>query len=211
MENSTEGLFIALEGIDGSGKTTQTASLLKKMISNNCVSIAVNEPGTSDVGIYVREYLKSNKKLNGLAELFLFAAARAQLVDEYIRPNVKNGIHVITDRYYGSSVVYQGFGRLVGTDIVDTINAIAVQRLWPDVTFYLNMERPLASSRKNKKVDLDKYDTNERLQQVVWEGYKTVSKKYPDWVTINVYEEDSIDMVTERMWDYLKNKFQHRL
>ena len=103
MSVHDKGILISIEGKDAAGKTTQARALYDKLTKNNYKTILLHEPGVTDVGQYVREYLKSKRKLNGLSELFLFAAARAQLVEDYIKPNIGNGATVITDRYYGSS------------------------------------------------------------------------------------------------------------
>ncbi|CAI8016774.1 Thymidylate kinase [Geodia barretti] len=105
-----KGLFIVFEGGEGSGKSTQAECLLQRLLDAGHQAVLVREPGTTTLGLYLREYLKSKRPLTLESELLLFAAARAQLVAEEIRPTLERGINVVADRYTGSTVAYQGSG-----------------------------------------------------------------------------------------------------
>ena len=118
------GLFIVLEGIDGSGKSTQFEELVKKLSNLNLEVIATREPGGTILSEAIRELLlnrKEGKGMDQMAELLLFLAARAQLLNEVIRPALDKGAVVIADRFALSSVAYQGGGRELGTEWVAKI------------------------------------------------------------------------------------------
>ena len=136
----SNALFIAFEGGEGSGKSTQAERLLQRFSESGHQAILVREPGTTTLGLYLREYLKSKRPLTLEAELLLFAAARAQLVAEEIRPTLQRGITVVADRYTGSTVAYQGFGRGIRRDVIDYLNEYVTGGLNPDITFLLDTE-----------------------------------------------------------------------
>ena len=133
-------LFIVFEGGEGSGKSTQADCLLQRLSEAGRQSVLVREPGTTTLGLYLREYLKSKRPITLESELLLFAAARAQLVAEEIRPALESGITVVADRYSGSTVAYQGFGRGIRRDVIDYLNDFVTGGLDPDVTFLLDAE-----------------------------------------------------------------------
>lgn len=134
----SNGLFIVFEGGEGSGKSTQAGRLLQRLSETGSPAVLVREPGTTTLGLYLREYLKSKRPLTLESELLLFAAARAQLVAEEIRPTLERGITVVADRYTGSTVAYQGFGRGIRRDVIDYLNDYVTGGLDPDVTFLLD-------------------------------------------------------------------------
>lgn len=136
----SKGLFIVFEGGEGSGKSTQAECLLQRLSEAGRQAVLVREPGTTTLGLYLREYLKSKLPLTLESELLLFAAARAQLVAEEIRPTLEGGITVVADRYTGSTVAYQGFGRGIRRDVIDYLNDYVTGGLEPDITFLLDTE-----------------------------------------------------------------------
>ena len=132
------GMLIALEGGEASGKTTQTELLRKRMADRGYNVIAVKEPGSTTLGEHLREYLKSKRAICREAEILMFQAARAQLVNDTVRPNLEAGIHVISDRFTGSTTAYQGYGRGIGLDLVDWLNGFATAGLEPDLNILLH-------------------------------------------------------------------------
>ena len=133
-------IFISLEGGDGSGKSTQANLLHQRLREAGVRAALIHEPGSTPLGEYLRDYLKSKQPLSPEAELLLFEAARTQLVRDVIQPNLANGITVVTDRFEASSMAYQGYGRGIALDIVERFNAFAVQGLTPDLTFLLDID-----------------------------------------------------------------------
>ena len=135
----SKGLFIVFEGGEGSGKSTQAERLRQRLSDELHSAVLVREPGTTILGLYLREYLKSKRPLALESELLLFAAARAQLVSEQIKPTLDKGISVIADRYTGSTVAYQGYGRGLKREVVDYLNDYVTGGLYPDATFLLDI------------------------------------------------------------------------
>ena len=131
------GLFITLEGTDGSGKTTQINRLKEYFSERGYRVVCTREPGGTPIGEKIREIIidKNNSEMANITEALLYAAARAQLVNEVIEPVLKDGGVVISDRFLDSSLVYQGFARGMGENFINNINRAGVNSLEPDITF----------------------------------------------------------------------------
>jgi dTMP kinase len=176
------GLFVTLEGIDRSGKTTQ-ARLLCEALGERAV--AVREPGGTAVGERVRELLKDPSiAVEGRTEALLFAAARAELVSEVIRPALDDGKIVISDRFLDSSLAYQGGARGLGVDEVAQVNAFATGGLQPDVTILLDL--PLAAAAARAGVEVDRFEQEgAALQESVSAAYAALAADDPRWVVVD--------------------------
>ena len=144
------GLFITFEGIDGCGKSTQIRLLTAYLEDIGRPFLLVREPGGTVIGEKIRSILldKENNEMSPAAELLLFEAARAQIVDEKIRPAIEAGTTVICDRFYDSTFAYQGVARSLGEDLVVTLNDIATSGLAPDITFLLDLSVEDAYARR---------------------------------------------------------------
>ena len=137
-------VLITFEGGDGSGKSTQAALLHKRLTDEGHDVFAVHEPGSTSLGSYLREWLKSEKtdtdSLSPVSELLLFVAARAQLVAEMIKPALSRpDAVVICDRYIDSTVAYQSYGRGLEIGMVNDLNAIALDGAVPDLTLFIDV------------------------------------------------------------------------
>ncbi len=133
-------MFISLEGGDGAGKSTQAERLYRQLSDAGIPALLVREPGATPLGEHLREYLKSQRPLSAEAELLLFEAARVQLVLDIIKPSLAQGVTVITDRFEGSTIAYQGYGRGLNLVAIDRFNQFAVQDTLPDLTFLLDID-----------------------------------------------------------------------
>jgi dTMP kinase len=177
-------VFIALEGIDGSGKTTQAARLAAVLGED---TLLVREPGGTAAGEKIRELLKDGYvRLDPMAELLLFCAARAQLVSEVIRPATEAGRDVVCDRFGDSSVAYQGVARGLGAERVEELCDLATGGLWPDLTLLLRIHPEVAADRiaaQGRAADRFE-DEGMELQQRVAEGYEDVARRHPDRVRV---------------------------
>ncbi len=145
-----KGLFVTFEGIDFSGKTTQIALLREKLQGIGRQVLVVREPGGTVISEKIRDLLldRSHAELSRRAELFLYSAARAQIVDEQIVPALQQAKVVLCDRYYDSTTAYQGYGRGLDLDQVETINRFATDNLEPDLTFLLDLDPLQAQARR---------------------------------------------------------------
>lgn len=173
-------MFISLEGIDGSGKSTQ-AHLLAEALGEDAV--LVREPGGTPASERIRELLADpGLCLDPLAELMLFCAARAQLVAEVIRPALDAGGDVVCDRYSDSSVAYQGAGRGLDAERVESICGAATGGLWPDVTVLLRLDPELAAARRG---DSDRFESEGiDFQRAVAAGYEDLARRHPERIQV---------------------------
>jgi dTMP kinase len=173
-------MFITFEGIDFCGKSTQTALLKNYLTSINRKVELIREPGGTLISDVIRNILLDTKNFEMVmeAEIFLFSAARAQLVREKIRPYLKDGIYVISDRFFDSTTAYQGYGRGISVDIVDQINKLAVGDTLPDITFFIDIPIEEAEKRKSltQNIALDRIEVSEKdFYERVRKGYLKIA------------------------------------
>jgi len=195
------GLFITFEGGEGCGKSTQSRLLLKKLGQQNIPTVLTHEPGGTSLGNELRKTLKRKRdsSISPQAELFLFAASRAQLVAEVIHPALEEGKVVVCDRFTYSTLVYQGYGRGLDLTIVETINNMVTQDLKPDLAILLDIspERGLARKRSLKdRFELEDLSFHRRVR----EGYVKMAAAEPDrWLVIDASLPE--EKVAEIIWD----------
>jgi dTMP kinase len=169
------GLFVTFEGIDRSGKTTQSRMLAEALGDE---ALAVREPGGTEVGERVRDLLKDPAvPLGPEGEALLFAAARAELVARVIRPALERGRVVISDRFLDSSLAYQGAARGLGVDEVERVNAFATGGLSPDITFLLAIDPAAAAARAGESDRFE--DEGPGLQEQVLAAYEELAAADP--------------------------------
>jgi len=174
-----KGLFITLEGTDGVGKSTQCALLIAYFEQKNKDAISIREPGSTKIGEQIRQILKdkSNDNISFFTESYLYAAARAQLVEEIIKPALTQNKIVICDRFLDSSLVYQGVARGLGIDTVEKINAHALQNIKPNITFFLDVDPNISLDRIGAEKELDRIEMEGiNFQKKVYDGYISLSK-----------------------------------
>ncbi|MBO4725833.1 MAG: dTMP kinase [Firmicutes bacterium] len=177
-----KGLFISVEGPDGSGKSTQI-DLLKKYIEDRGRTVVfTREPGGTPIGEKIRTIIldPENTEMDYLTEAMLYAASRAQHVHEVIRPALKRGDVVICDRFVDSSIAYQGFGRELG-QVVAIINSFAISECVPDVTLLFKLDPTVGISRIKREQDRLEMEDLE-FHKRVYEGYLEVEKANPERV-----------------------------
>ncbi|HVD66263.1 MAG TPA: dTMP kinase [Gaiellaceae bacterium] len=146
-------MFITFEGVDGSGKSTQARLLVDRLRGEGRDVVDTREPGGTDLGERIRELLLGSDRVAPWAEATLFSAARAQLVDEVIRPALARGADVVCDRYIDSSLAYQGLARGLGVERVLDVNLAVTGSLIPDRTFLLVVPGEVAAQRRGSSPD----------------------------------------------------------
>ncbi|MFQ5874010.1 MAG: dTMP kinase [Dehalococcoidia bacterium] len=212
-------LFISFEGGEGTGKTTQSESLRDRLVESGLRYILVHEPGGTTLGERLRPLIKGELSMSYGSELFLFSAARAELVSNVIKPSLKAGITVISDRYVDSTIAYQGYGRRLNLEHVRAINALATQGIMPDLTVLLDMAPEDALKRlgplqmglsldrsgTGSGVRLDsegqrKFEEEEiQFHNRVRQGYLKLAKKEPDrWLVVDAGH--SVEAVANTIW-----------
>ncbi len=180
VRSNLKGRFIVFEGLDGCGKTTQAKMLSDFLSSQGVQYLHVREPGGTAVGNMLREILLNPETvLTRWGEVLLLAAARAQLVQDVIRPALARGEIVVCDRYLFSSLAYQGYGLEQNVELVRQVNLEAVGGLMPDWTFLLDIEPEAGLSRQANRRGLDRIEQRkEGFFQRVVEGYQQLAKDY---------------------------------
>jgi dTMP kinase len=178
--------FISFEGIEGSGKSTQTKRLAGYFREKGREVIETVEPGGTDIGTKIRELLlEPGNHMDSLTELLLYYSSRAQHVKEIIYPALMENKVVITDRFTDSTLAYQGYARGVDVSIIDRLNDIVVPDLKPTVTFLLDLdvEEGLRRNRQAQKEDRFELETVE-FHKRVRSGFLEIAGKDPDRVKI---------------------------
>ena len=202
-------LFISFEGPDGSGKSLQMDLLVKDLTAKGLDVLALREPGGTAIGEDIRSVLldPAHKEMDPVTEAYLYAASRAQLVRQRIRPALEKGTIVLLDRFIDSSLVYQGIARGLGTDTVEKINRYAVDGLMPDATFlvYIDYEEGLRRKKHQEGHSLDRLEQEkDRLYRKVNEGYRSLKDLSPGRGRL-IDGAGSIDQVHSLIWSQMQD------
>ena len=207
-----KGNFIVLEGIDGCGKTTQINELCRwlpksGLINKNSTLIKTREPGGSILGKEIRDMILNNNKLitpSNLTELLLYFADRAEHISKIILPALQNGNWIVSDRFSGSTLAYQGYGREINIDIIKQLENIVCQNIRPDLTFLLEIS-PEESilRRKNKVADRIESEGLDFLKKVN-HGFKLIALEN-NWEIIKASED--LNSISHQIQTSLINKF----
>ena len=194
-------LFITFEGGEGCGKSTQSRLLLEQLHQQNIPVVLTREPGGTALGNEIRRVLKREQgiPISPQAELFLFAASRAQLVADLIRPALREGKVVICDRFAHSTLVYQGYGRGLDLTTVEMVNNMATENLKPDLAILLNISPEQGLTRKRSlrdRFELEDLSFHRRVR----EGYLKMAAAEPDrWLVIDAMLPKG--EIAEIIWD----------
>jgi dTMP kinase len=180
MGSGMKGVLITFEGLDGCGKSTQMELLATGLRDRGYVVLVTREPGGTSLGEAVRELLLDSlyHGMSTRSEALLYAAARADLVEQVIRPALEDGQVVLCDRYLDSSLAYQGYGRRLGIDDVLSLNVWATGCLLPDLTLFLDLDESVRGGRLAAVPDrLEAED--EEFHRRVGEGYRELLGSHP--------------------------------
>jgi dTMP kinase len=184
----SKGLFITFEGIDGCGKTTQLLLAKETLEKSGRSCVVTREPGGTEIGEKIRGILlsPSHSKMHDECELLLYCAARAQLVRECILPAMERGAIVLCDRFAEATFAYQGHGRGLPMDTLETMNAFAAARITPSLTFVFDISVAVSMERLKKSGKaLDRLEKSGReFYEKVRDGYLQLSRRYPRRIII---------------------------
>lgn len=202
-------MFISLEGLDGSGKSTQVELLLRRLEEAGYASVSLREPGGAPVPERIRAVLLDDElEISPLAEMLLFSAARAQLVREVIRPALGRGDVVVCDRFLDSTVAYQGAGRgVAGIDWLEQFQRVVTEGLLPDRTYLIRLDPEDAAARlERRRGDAP----GDRMEQAGTEFFRAVSTAYdaiadrePDRFVV-VDGSRSVEQIADVIWSDLQ-------
>ena len=219
------GTFIAFEGGEGAGKTTQSQLLLDRLTELGVPCLLVREPGGTELGEYLRSYLKSHRPTSPQAELLLFEAARTQLVIDKIQPALANGETVIADRFSASTISYQGYGRGIDLGVITALNGLATQGIKPDLVLLLDVAPVVGLSRStsglqlpfemgwgagisanNREIDDRRFEDLDLLfHERVRQGFRAQADNNPqEWVIIDAAL--SVQDVQKEVWTNVEDK-----
>lgn len=213
-ERLLQGLFVTVEGPDGSGKSTLVRGLSRKLKEHLKGPLTITrEPGGSDIAEKIREVIidPKNKEMDDRTEALLFAASRRQHIIETIRPALERGEVVLCDRFVDSSIAYQGAGREIGVNEIATLNQFATENLTPDITLYLDVDAQVGlnrigsrhSNRKKDRLELEKIDFHNRVRS----AYKVLLADNPDRI-FQIDASQDVDNVLEDAWAILQEKLR---
>ena len=178
-----KGRFIAFEGCEGAGKSTQIRLLSEYLKEKNIPCLITREPGGGKISEEIRRIILDGKntEMSDSCEALLYAAARAQHLSDTVVPALERGDTVLCDRYIFSSFAYQGYGRGLPLSFLKEINAFAVEGHMPDVTLFLDIPSSRAFERKHGADPDDRMEqAGEAFHRRVYEGYKALLQEYPD-------------------------------
>jgi dTMP kinase len=204
-------MFLTLEGGEGAGKSTQAHTLAGRLRAAGHAVVLTREPGGTPFGEVARAIVLNHAvsddgerfALGETAELLLFAAARAQHVDQLIRPALERGDVVICDRFTDSSIAYQGYGRGVPLDVIEQTNAIATRGVLPDLTVLLDLPVDVGLARRLGERAADQFEREARaFHERIRQGFLTLASRDPaGWLVVDATQAP--DAVTEAIWPRL--------
>ena len=196
-------MFVSFEGADGSGKSTQAQLLHETLAAEGRDVVLTREPGGTELGERARELVLNGPEMGAWAEAALYAASRAEHVEEVIRPALDRGAIVVCDRYIDSSLAYQGVGRGLGVEEILQLNIAVTGGLLPDVTFLLLLDPEVAAGRWAEQDRLERAGLE--LQQRVDAAYRSLAERFPERI-VTVDADRSPDVIREEIREQLRQR-----
>ncbi len=211
-------LFITFEGVEGSGKTTQIQRLKKYLAQKGIPCKITREPGGCPIGEKVRKILLNpdHREMVPMSELLLYEAARAQHVNDMIKPFLKKGGVILCDRFNDATLAYQGYGRRIDLRWIERLNHLSSQGIRPDVTFLLDcpsdvgLKRALQRNRELKQEREERFEKEEiQFHRRVRKGYLAIAKKEPRRVKV-IDTRQGEDKVFEKIREIVDNLIREK-
>ncbi len=203
------GKLIVFEGVEGCGKTTQMQLCFQWLESLNISVVTTREPGGTELGKDLRKLLlekSANKPVGELTELLLYAADRAQHIQEELKPNLITGKYILCDRYTDSTIAYQGYGRGLNMSIINQLNQIATGGLVSDLTIWLDVDVEIGLSRKRGQAKLDRIEQETiAFHRRVQQGYTELAVSNPSRI-VRVDGSGSQDIVQKTIQEILQKR-----
>lgn len=203
-------LFVAIEGIDGSGKSTQCERLRDCLRSHNLAVVTCADPGGTEVGDRLRDVLLNYKGyLDPVTETLLFMASRAELVSKVIRPALEEGSVVISDRFLLSNVAYQGYAGGLGRQAIWDAGLVAVGDVLPDLTIILDLTVEKAASRRKAKPDRFEQRSDD-YHRAVREGFLAEARRWPEKMKVldaTLPIDEISNRICQLILDQLRTKY----
>ncbi len=206
------GLFITLEGPDGSGKSTIIKLIGQYLKEKKIEFIQTREPGGTPIGEAIREIILDNKNtdMSYETEALLYAASRSQHIPEKILPALKDKKIVLCDRFVLSSLAYQGVGRELGIEEVKEVNDFAIKEAYPDLILFFHIDPKVTLERKLGKDQTDRLENlGNDFHEKVYRGYMDILKLYPKNIEL-IDASKSIDNVLGQVIEKIENKLKER-
>lgn len=199
-----KGKFISIEGIDGCGKSTLKERLMSDLADNYTI-VGIREPGGTAISEKIRGLLLDvkNSGMSARTEAMLYAAARAQVVEEIIRPAIDEGKVVIADRFMDSTIAYQGYGRGLDIDFLKQLNHLCTGGLKPDLTILLDIDAELGQLRKMQDVPDRLEKEGVQFQILVRQGYLNLANEEDERIKVINASQD-IECVRDDVLKYIK-------
>ena len=196
-------VFVSFEGADGSGKSTQAELLRAALASEDRDVVLTREPGGTELGERIRTLVLDGPEMTPWAEAALFAASRAQHVEEVIRPALERGADVICDRFVDSSLAYQGIGRGLGVDEVLELNLHATQGLMPDLTVLLLLDARTAAARAGESDRLER--VGDDFRRSVDAAYRELAERFPERI-VTIDATGSPEAIAREVHERLRDR-----
>ncbi len=210
-------MFITLEGPEGSGKSSQLPDLAEFLSGQGWDVLTTREPGGTPIGDQIRQILVrlDNQELHPRTEILLFLASRAQLVEQVIKPALREGKLVLCDRFGDSTLAYQGYGHGLNLDTLRTMLDFATDKLKPDLTLLLDVDVETGLQRKRKEDEWNRLDAYElAFHQRVREGYHELCRKEPErWRVIDAMQpKEAVQLaLRQAVMQFLQEKINTQL
>ncbi len=201
-----KGIFITFEGAEGSGKSTQIREAVKFFREKGREVVLLREPGGTKISEVIRKILldRANQGMSHATELFLYLAARAQIVEEKILPALRDGKVVISDRFEDSTRAYQGFGRGFSLETIETMSRLVRGTLIPDLTFVLDVDiaKGLARGGRHDRIEWEALSFHQKVRQ----GYLTLARREPGRMLV-LDTNQPVSVVRQCVLERLKHVF----